>query len=241
MSSRAALWGAGAVLGYLAAALLTVWAGLLPLRPLYDGLAPPQPYNWIDPPEGIEDNVVPETETFTIELREDGSAPGSVTTADGQASLILPGTAIAPMEGEEEVRVDIVPLAPDEVSPPPEGLTFDGNAYRFSATYAATGEPVVIERELMVVLRYPAHAEVMLRYDEGGGWRELEADVAPASLQLFADTGALGVFVAAAPPDTGTVSEWIPYVAVALGVAAAIIIFVAKRRERSSGPPEAGD
>ena len=52
--------GVGLVGVYLVAAVATMALSDRPFRPLFDGLAPPVPYQWVNPPgENARDNVAP--------------------------------------------------------------------------------------------------------------------------------------------------------------------------------------
>ncbi len=237
MRRAVGLWGLAAAAAYLAAAALSFGAGLVPVRPIYDGLAPPPPYNYVDPPpELAEDNRPPQPGEGTVEFTPEGSMARSVATPDGQALLILPQGAIEPREGERLVEVTLEPLSPASMPAPPAGLVIDGNAYAYEAVYRPSGEEAVAARELTVVLRYAVHAEQLLMLD-GGAWRPLEADAAPGSLQLFGDTDRLGVFAAAGPPvEEGR--DWTPVAIAGLGVLAAVVGYLVGRRPRSGAKPE---
>ncbi len=222
------------VASYAAAALyawplVPVRPLLVPVRPLYDGVAPPLPYRWIHPPANLAaGNQAPEPGTGTITFAPDGSASASVLTNDAQAGLIFSRGGVAPRPGVTSARASIVPVDPNSVAPPPPGLRFDGNAYRMEARYS-TGEPVALLRPVTPVLRYPVHATVLLRSD-GRGWVPLDGSKrVEESLQVFARSDQLGVFVAAGPAGpAGT--PWIAYAAGGAGVIAAAAAFLLARR-----------
>ena len=118
-------------------------------------------------------------------------------TGDGQCVVVFPDGSIAPREGESQANVKITPLDPGNGAPPPLGMRFDGNSYRVEAVYSISKAAVVLSKPATIVMRYPVHATDLLRYS--GGWVSLKAQVVQATLQVFATTDRLGVFVAAAP------------------------------------------
>ena len=220
--------------------------GSFPVRPLFDGLAPPSSYRWIDPPpEFAEQNVAPAGGTGRLELGEEGSVPGSISTRDGQATVVFVDGAFAPSNGASEVAVTISPGDPGEGAEPPAGLRFDGNAYTVRATYRPGGEAAALTGPASMVLRYPRHATVLLR-SPAEGWRQLETQVIQASLQVVATTDALGTFVAAGPLDEGESFPWLLVVSAGAAVAAVVLGLRARRREaaragaaRARRPPTA--
>ena len=223
-------WGLSAAICYVVVGM-QVWPSN-PLRLLYEGEAPPLPYRWVRPPANLsEPNQPPAPGVGEIALTPTGSQSASVLTDDGQAALILRFGAIAPRAGASTVTVRITPLDPRSVAPPPANLVFDGNAYRIEATYNTDG-PVTLVKPVTPVLRYPKHATVLLR-SSGSGWTALETHVVAGSLQLFGPSDMLGVFVAAAPPQTPPIAwtQWAP-AAVIAGLAIALAAMILARRRR---------
>jgi hypothetical protein len=234
--SRIVVGGLAACLLYVTVAVFTARIGLLPIRPIFDGVGPPEPYRWIDPPPDLrEGNVQPLAGQAEIPLTPTGSAPLSVNTEDGQTAVTLPVDSIAPKPGESAIRIAIAPLDPADLPKAPEGLEIEGNGYRIEVTYVPSGSPTVLTRPATVILRYPFQSTTMLRLADGS-WRELETHLAAAALQLFADSDQLGTFVAAGkpvvPPEERRTFAW-NYIAagVALVVATALIL-LARRRAR---------
>jgi hypothetical protein len=200
---RRPAFGLAAALVYLGLAAVAFGPGELPVRPLFDGLAPPQPYRWVDPPEALAaQNQPPLAGTGEVPLGPDGSDPGQALTGDGQARLVLPEGVFPPRDGASAVSITITPLAPDTAAPPPEGLAFQGNAYRFEAEYVPAGGSAEPVRTANVLLHYPSRATVLLRLD-GSAWRRLPSQDVPSNLLIFANSDRLGTFVAAGPPADG--------------------------------------
>jgi hypothetical protein len=226
---RAVASGVLAVAAYLG--VLTGTAPRLPTRLLFDGDLPPLPYNWVAPPPQL-------AATNSPPLAGSGRVPvspqaGSVSTGDGQATVIFPEGAIPPRPGEDAAEVRIIPLDPTSVAAPPVGMRFDGNAYRIVATYVQSRVPVSLQKAATVVLRYPVHAtDLLLSAD--GGWTALPAETVPTAMQIFAATERLGIFVAAAPAISGpgglSLATWWAYLTSFAGL---VLAAIGWRRQRS--------
>ncbi len=192
-------WGLAATVLYLIT--VSVVSSRIPVRLLYDGFAPPPPYRWVRAPSFLlGENEPPKPGGGTIELTATNSEATSMATDDGQAILIFSKDAIAPRKGEPSAEVKIMPLDPAGVAPPPQGLRFDGNAYKIEAVYHTSLATVALRMPATVVLRYPSEATEILRLS-GTEWIPVRAGagVVEASLQVYASTDQLGIFVAAVP------------------------------------------
>jgi hypothetical protein len=192
--TRCAAWGVTAALVYIGT-VAAAWPG--PVRLLYDGLAPLPPYRWVHPPDRAGDNQLPQPGTGRITFGSSGSRPAEVTTDDDQALVTFPGAVIAPRVGESSIKVTITPLDPATIAAVPDGQRFDGNAYRIEAIYVASAAPVVLTGPVTVVLRYPVHATLILRFTDPK-WKGLPTNRFDGSQQVLANSEALGIFVAAA-------------------------------------------
>jgi hypothetical protein len=188
------------------------WSGQLsPLarRPLLDGLAPPTPYRWVDPPpELASTNLAPAPGTFRVELGNRGSLTAVLTTTDAQVTLILPKGSFPPVEGARAVEVSIDPLAASAVETPPPPLEIAGNVYRLEATYIPTDEPAELAAEARVVLTYPFSTGVhpgntVVHSPDGARWTTLDTNDLPSIQQADAPVEALG-YVAVARDPTAT-------------------------------------
>jgi hypothetical protein len=203
MSRRAGVWGGVAAACYLAAAALT--ARVLPVRPLFDGLAPPAPYQWVNPPPDFRGgNHPPQSTTQTLPLSASGTTEVSVATPDGQATLILPDAAFTRRSpADTGVRVQVTPKDPSGFGPPPAGLTYAGNAYEIGAAYEPSGDAAEPALDTTVLMTYATTAtEIAQR--RGAAWTALATTDVAASLQVFAKTRTLGVFV---PVGHGTTPQ----------------------------------
>lgn len=199
MRSRVLLAGLVAAIVYIAAAVVTFDAGWLPARPLYDGTAPVEPYRFVDPPPDQQaTNLEPTSGEDTVPFGEEGFPGATVLTPDQQAFVILEPDGVEQPADAEGLRVTIDPLDPDEVGAPPEGLAYEGNAYRIEAVYVPTEEPARLTAPATVLLRYPFGATALLRRD-GDRWVQMEARTG-GGFELFGETQELGLFATAGLP-----------------------------------------
>jgi hypothetical protein len=148
-------------------AALAAWSGhLSPLarRPVLDGLVPPTPYRWVEPPpELASTNVAPDGQRFDVPLGASGSETAVLTTDDAQLSVILAEGSFAAEPEQLSVEVRVEPLAASAVTAPEPPTRILGNVYLVQATYRPSGEPAPLEVEARVVLVYP-----LLAGDHGG-------------------------------------------------------------------------
>ncbi|MFY9586058.1 MAG: hypothetical protein WAT66_01240 [Actinomycetota bacterium] len=216
-----------------------------PVRVLLDAGTPQQPYQWVNPdPLFAAGNTRPHNVTLTIEMDAAGSTSPSLVTPDGQAGLILPPGAFATKAGETKIALLVEPLDPKTIGSPPTRTRFDGNAYRFSATYEKSKAPAVPAKAVTVVFRFPILATKILRRD-GETWKELNATPVGGSQQIYADTPTLGTFVAASLPLETEKKKSFP-TAIVVSVAAAVVAAIAglfarlrgRKRAPTKGPPQ---
>lgn len=228
---KAAAAGLAIVVAYLVIAALTFRNGIYPVRPFFDGLAPPPSYRWVDPPpDFVATNEPPLGGGREIEMTETGSVADSVATEDGQAIITFPREAIPPRSGETSVTVTITPMDPDDVASDSGSFVVTGNAYRFEARYSSSGDEASLTREITVSLRYPTFAHAVLRLD-GDEWGALPTNVASGIFAVYAESDRLGVFAAGDPETT---RDYGIYIVVAAGIlAAAALALVARRRRQS--------
>jgi hypothetical protein len=178
-------------------------------RPLLDGLAPPTPYRWVDPPpELASTNLAPAPGNFRVELANRGSETAVLTTTDAQVTLILPEGAFPPTRGTRAVEVSIQPLAASAVDPPPPPLEIVGNVYRLEATEVPSGVPAELAAEARVVLTYPfstgAHpGHTVVHTSDGASWTTSDTNDLPSIQQADAPLDGLG-YVAVARDTTAT-------------------------------------
>jgi len=235
----------GAFLGlaYIVTTVVSQRAGLLPIRPLYEGGPPPAPYAWVTPPpERAQDNKKASSGQGDVTFDAKGEAKASnVNTDDGQAVLIIPPGGIAPKAGETKVHITMTPLDPVTVGSPPKNFSYDGNAYRMDAVYPNSGATATIpvaqcpktlgevSKCATIVLRfvYDQAADIFRR--ENDTWVPVHAQVAGAAMQAYGDTNSFGTFVAMDGGSKKTKSSGGSFLAFALGLAAILIGTVAAR------------
>jgi hypothetical protein len=151
------------VVAYLA---LAVWSSRIsPLArgPLLDGLGPLAPYRWVTPPpELAATNQPPSRGRFDVTLGDGGSEASTFVLSDNQVTLILPEGAFAARAAQVEVRLRVDPVDPATLGPPPAGQTVFGNAYRLSARYVPSSEPVgALRAPIDAFLVYPVTATLV--------------------------------------------------------------------------------
>ncbi len=217
-----------AVIGVYALAL---FASRIPVRPLYDSIGPPLPYNWVKPPSGFK-NKKPKPKSQSVDIGSKGSVGANLATDDGQAVLILPEGSFAKHGGDTSIRFRFVPLDPLKVHPPPKSPSPQGNAYAMTAKYQPSGADAVPARSITILLRYPSVATTILRLD-GSAWTPLKAQNLATTLQIYANTKKLGTFVAAGGHSRSLIL-W--YITGGVCIVAAILGLLLGLRERRAGP-----
>ena len=248
------LAGVGIVVLYLVGAAVSGRASILARRPLLDGLAPPTPYRWVNPPADLAaGNKPPASTRFTVELTGNGSRLGAFSTSDGQLNLVLSEGAVAARPGQTGVEVADDPVDPATLGPAPSGLVVAGNAYHIQASYRPSGRKVeALGGQSSVGLVYPLLATAVA--DLGGhvglssadgkaGERQASTDT-PATHQESAGLTRTGyVQVGVAPAQGGSGSGPRNRILL-LGTGIAVVIVVAalllRLRERSRASPQSG-
>jgi len=232
MSRRVVVWGAIAAAVYLAAAAFT--AGRFPLRPIFDGLAPPPNYNWVSPPPGYTNTQPPTGASQKLPITRSGTEETSVATTDGEATLILSAGAFPVHGKDKDVQVDIKPLDAGKFGKPPQRLAYAGNAYEVSAKYEPSGADPALALDATVLLAYGTNAgSTKILHRSGSSWTQVTATDVPASLQVFARTKQLGVFVAAGPAQSNSLRYWT--LGIASGIAALLGTGFGLRERRRIG------
>jgi hypothetical protein len=239
---------AGVVVAALYAASAAVSGHLSPLarRPLLDGLAPPTPYRWVDPPPELAgSNRAPTPATFRAQLGNEGSRTAVFTTDDAQVTLILARGTFASAPGERFVEITVEPLAPSAVAAPEAPLRISGNVYLLEAAYRPSGDPAALEIDTRVVLTYPllsndhgGHAVVLST--DGERWTAVDTNDLPSIQQADGPIDALGYIAVAGTPaaaaspgggeDGGSATATIVIVAALIVLAAGAAVALRGRR-----------
>src|SRR5260221_481292 len=110
-------------------------------RPILDGIAPAEPYRWVNPPPGsVANNLAPTSGDFTIRMGPKGSHADAVTIPDAQVTFILVENLFPPSKGATSVRLLVEPVDPATLgSFNDPSLQITGNAYRVRAIYEPSG------------------------------------------------------------------------------------------------------
>ena len=209
----ALLAGVGIVLLYLAGAAVSGRASILARRPLLDGLAPPTPYRWVNPPPGLAaSNQPPASARFTVDLSANGSRLGAFSTSDGQVNLVISEGAVPARPGQATVEFAVDPVDPATLGPVPDGLVGAGNAYRIQASYQPSGARVgTLGGQSSVGLVYPLLAtavadpggHVVLSSADGRSWERLPSTDTPGTHQVSAGLTRTGYVQVGVPPSAG--------------------------------------
>jgi hypothetical protein len=250
-SRVALLVGVGVVLLYLAGAAVSGRASILARRPLLDGLAPPTPYRWVNPPADLAaSNKPPASTRFSVKLTANGSQLGAFSTSDGQVNLVLSEGAVPAQPGQAGVEVAVDPVDPATLGPVPAELVGAGNAYRIQASYQPSGSKVeTLAGQSSIGLVYPLldtavadpGGHTVLSSVDGRTWERLPSTDTPGTHQVSAGLGRTGyVQVGVAPSVGGSGGD--PrnrILLLASGVAAVIVVaaLVLRFREASRAGP----
>lgn len=121
---------------YAVVALVTSALSSRPVLPLFNGFAPPVPYNWVSPPaEVAANNFAPKGIEREVTLGAEGTDATNVSTEDGQIIVGLDKGSVPPLPPETAAKVTIGPLDPATLGPLPAGLRAVSNAYRVMLRY----------------------------------------------------------------------------------------------------------
>jgi hypothetical protein len=250
-SGLALLAGVGIVALYLAGAAVSGRSSILTRRPLLDGLAPPTPYRWVNPPPDLAaGNKPPASTRFTLELAPEGSQLGAFSTGDGQVNLVLSQGAVPPRSGQTGVEVTVDPVDPATLGPVPSGLVGAGNAYRIQAGYQPSGAKVAaLGGQSSVGLVYPllttAVADTgghqVLSSADGRAWEVLASTDTPGTHQVSARLSRTGYVMVGVPPSAGGSQRDSRTRILLVGTGVAVVIvaaaFALRLRERSRPAP----
>lgn len=229
------LIGVVLAMAYVGAAALSARLGV-PVRPVFDGLAPPEPYRFVSPPPEFETaNQPPEPLREPIPAERGKTTFASFATTDAQVQVSIPDDAFELAEGRR-LAAEIVPLDPATTGEPPAGLAFTGNAYRIRVFDERDRKDAVVREPVTIIMRYPAHATEML-YLRDSGWTRIASDKLEPTLQLVVATKELGTFATGAPP-TGSSGLWWA-VGIASGIAAGLglVLGIRERLRIRHAPP----
>ncbi len=198
---------------YATSALLSGHLSPLAKGPLLDGIGPPQPYRWVDPPPDLAaTNQPPSSGVFHVPLDPNGSRPEVFVTSDNQITIVVPQGAFPLKAGQIEIVLKVTPLDPATLASPGANVSVFGNAYRLQATYQPSGARVDLKLPLDAILLYPVtpnlHASVHTLYTspDGKTWTAQEGSDSLAQQQAEGPMPALGYVMVAGKPGASTVT-----------------------------------
>lgn len=197
---RTLVLGVGLAALYVSVLAATMVATGRPVRPLFDGLTPPPPYQWVNPPAGHGFNTKPRRTDASLPLTATGSPLAGPTGVNGQVVLNLPDRAVAPHPGDTAVKVTFTPLDPARLAPLPPGLVPDGNAYDVRMSYRPSGLAVTdLAVAGNVILSTPEPASVLVFSADGHSWGPIETQRVGGPDAVGGPFRRAGQFVAAIP------------------------------------------
>jgi hypothetical protein len=237
---RALAWGLAIVALYVAGGIVSGHLSPLARRPLLDGIIPPLPYRWVDPPPELADtNLPPASGRSRIPMRPNGSQAAFMATDDAQVTLNAPKGAVPAHPGSQAVVMTIEPIDPASVGPLPGALTVKGNVYVIAAAYQPGGDRIRrVDGSIVAILTYPALTNdlgdhTLVASPDGKRWTQIETHDQHATKQVNGRLRSFGyVAVASAPlspigpggvPPPG--EEGIPLALVAV-VIGSLLLFV---------------
>jgi hypothetical protein len=225
------------------------------VRPLFEGVGPSSPYQWMNPPkEFAPGNVRPKPSSTDVELQANGSQAAGLLSSDSQLVVNLDAAAVPPKAGDNRVTVTFVPLDPGPLGKLTPPLRPDGNAYRVETTYKPSGDPVAeLKAPANLLIIVPEPADAVLYSKDARAWTPLASKHESGSGAESAPFLGAGYYVAGTrrPPPSPVASSSRGYstivVVVAVGllaIALASTPYVRRRllRRRATGkrPRRAG-
>ncbi|MGI8808953.1 MAG: hypothetical protein ACR2KK_14155 [Acidimicrobiales bacterium] len=200
--------GAGLALLYVVVALVTDQLSSRPVLPLFDGFAPPAPYQWVNPPpERAGDNVAPQPVEREFALAPDGAPASSATTDDAQAIVGLDKGSVPASAGDTAVVVRLVPTDAGTLGPLPPGLRAVSNAYKVELRYVPSQTPLTrLAVKGTLALTATGPGDRLLHSTDGRTWQERAFRPFGQDHGLFTELEDVGWFVVASsarPSSTG--------------------------------------
>ncbi|MEA2931737.1 MAG: hypothetical protein QOI56_522 [Actinomycetota bacterium] len=235
----AVLAGVGLAGLYLAAAAATSVLGDRPFRPLFDGLAPPPPYRWVNPPqEAARDNQQPAAASGEVPLGPDGSAFANITPEDAQVVVLLQDKAVPPHQPDTALVVTVTPVDALTLGPLPPKMSPQSNAYRVEVTYRPSGAAVAEFRGTTssIALVGAAATDALLFSGDGKSWAARPTTPLGASHGLETPFAGTGYYVVTKIDDSGGGGTSPVLVGLVLVVPALVVGgLVVRRRGRAAG------
>jgi hypothetical protein len=241
---RSLLFGALVVAVYVVGAAISTQLSPFGTQPVLDGLAPPPPYRWVDPPPDLAAaNKKPFGGTFPLKFTGGRSEAGAFTTRDSQLSMILDPGALPATGNPSGASVSITPLG-TAAGYGPSGYTIDGNVYRIEIKERPSGDRLKrFAKPQRVILVYPAdHSFVKPKHliavsGDGASWTTLETDDSTVQQQSSALIRSPGLIAVVTPikSESSSKAVWVilSVVAVLVLLAGGVGWWVFQRSKRS--------
>jgi hypothetical protein len=239
--------GVVVVAAYLVAIAVTSLISGHRVLPLFEGIGPPQPYMWVNPPPEFAATNIKATAGSADFALTGPAEPDFVASHDDQCILNLAASPFPPHGSDTTVHAVVTPLDPATLGPLHFGPSVvpDGNAYQIALTYTPSGTPVTkIVSDGDVVLTTPHRADALFYSTDGMTWTKITFAPFGSPFMIGTPFKAPGYFLAGANPkvivgsvgSTGTKSSN-GTLFVVLGVVAAALILggvslLALRRRR---------
>jgi hypothetical protein len=171
--------GTGAAIGalYALVAIITIQSSDSHVRPLFEGIGPNTPYQWVTPPKAFAaGNVKPHPNATPVTLGPTGNPLAGAGSTDGQIVLNLSEGAIPPHPPDDNVTVRLIPVDPGTLAKTPSELRSNGNAYKVEFSYQPSGEGITgLTKPGNVILTVPEPAQGLLFSPDGQTWEKLES------------------------------------------------------------------
>jgi hypothetical protein len=168
-------------IGAALVALYAVAAGLTAIghkvRPLFEGISSPVPYEWVKPPAPFAANNIRAAGGSSDIPFVNGRTDAAVAASQDQQFITnYAAQAFAPHAGDTKVHATITPLDPATVAAPPSGLHGDGNVYRIDLTYEPSTVPVTaLAVAGDVIMSAPFPTTALLYSPDGQAWQPIRS------------------------------------------------------------------
>lgn len=169
--------GAAVFAAYVLVALVTIQARDGHVRPLFEGVGPSAPYQWVNPPKAFAaNNIKPHANDSQVPLGPDGNLLAGAGSTDGQLVINLPQGSIPAHPGDDHITFRTTPLDPATLGKTDPSLRPNGNAYRVDATYQPSGTPIpALTKAGNIVLTVPEPSQGLLYSQDGATWQKLQS------------------------------------------------------------------
>jgi hypothetical protein len=203
---RALGWGLVIVALYVAGGIVSGHLSPLARRPLLDGIVPPVPYRWVDPPPELAgSNLPPASGRTRIPIDPKGSAAAFFATDDAQVTLNITKGAFQARPGSKAVEVTIEPVDPASVGALPGRLSIKGNVYLIRATSQPGDRPQRLDASIVAIVTYPALTNdlgnhTLVISPDGKRWERIKTHDQHATKQVNGSLRSLGYLAVASGP-----------------------------------------